>query len=298
MTAHEASVGPTTVRWRDDIEISVPPCLVVLYGAQLGRRITLGDEPITLGRSPGCDLVAEVDDVSREHCRILPYNDGYLLRDLGSTNGTWLDDRRIAGRRDAPLQSGARIRIGSLILKYLDGQDVEGLYHEEIYRLTIIDGLTGLHNRRYFEEFLDRELSRSERHDRPLCVAMFDLDGFKAVNDRYGHPGGDEVLRQLAETLRKTVRKECCLARLSGDEFVVVLPETTIEQARIFAERLRGSVASTPFQIADAPLHEDLTVSIGLAERSAETNDRATIVEAADFNLYRSKQAGRDRIHG
>ncbi len=294
----KATIQPTTVRWRDDIEISVSPCMVVIYGAQLGRRIPLGDEILTLGRSQNCDIVAEVDDISREHCRIVPHDGGYLLRDLGSTNGTWLDDRRIAGRRDAPLQSGARVRIGSLILKYLDGQDVEGLYHEEIYRLTIVDGLTGLHNRRYFEEFLDREIARSERHERPMSLVMFDLDGFKGINDRYGHPGGDELLQQLGETLRQTVRRESCLARMSGDEFAVVLPETTLEQARLFAERLRGAVETTRFRVAEAPLLEDLTISIGLADLTRERSDRSALIEAADFNLYRAKQAGKNCIDG
>ena len=294
----KAVIQATTVRWRDDIPISVSPCLVVIYGSQLGRRIPLGEESVTLGRSPSCDLVAEVDDVSREHCQIVPHGDGYLLRDLGSTNGTWLDDRRIAGRRDAPLGSGARIRIGSLILKYLDGQDVEGLYHEEIYRLTIVDGLTGLYNRRYFEEFLDREVSRAQRYERPLSLVMFDLDGFKGVNDRYGHPGGDELLQQLGQTLRDSTRQESCLARMSGDEFAVVLPESDLPQARLFAERLRGAVEATDFEVAERPLDSQLTISIGLTELTPERSDRAALIEAADFNLYRAKQGGRNRIDG
>jgi diguanylate cyclase (GGDEF)-like protein len=257
---------PTAIRWRNKIEVSVPPCLVVIYGAELGLRLALADQRVSLGRSPTCDLVVDVDDVSRNHCQIIPHDRGYLLRDLGSTNGTWLDDRNIESGEEAPLRSGARIRIGSLILKYLEGNDVEALYHEEIYRLTIVDGLTGLHNRRYFDEFLSREMARAERHERPLSLVLFDLDGFKAINDQHGHPGGDEVLQQFGEALLKTIRQESCLARMSGDEFAVVLPETTLAKARMFAERLRAAVESTDFRVADANLRDPLTISIGLAE--------------------------------
>ena len=140
---HESG-EPTAVRWRGEIHTSAPPCLVVIYGAELGRRLALGDEPVTLGRDPECDLVADVDEVSRTHCRLTPHDGAWYLTDLESTNGTWLDQERVVG--ETRLATGARIRIGNLILKFLEGGDVESLYHEEIYRLTILDGLTGLHS--------------------------------------------------------------------------------------------------------------------------------------------------------
>lgn len=292
----DSDSAPTLVRWRDEVRISVPPCLVVIYGAELGRRLELCDRSVVLGRSPSCDLVAELEDVSREHCRIEPRDGRYWLTDLGSTNGTWLEERRLDPGRETELPGGSRVRIGSLILKFLDGRDVEALYHEEIYRLTIVDGLTALCNRRYFEEFLAREVARWRRHRRPLALALFDLDELKAVNDRHGHPAGDGVLQQLAAEVRKTVRREACLARISGDEFAVALPETPIAAARIFAERLRTTVEFLTFRVGGEEV--TLTISVGLAEMSDALEDPAALVEEADRNLYRAKQEGRNRTHG
>lgn len=297
MPAREDHPGshPTAVRWRDEIRTSAPPCLVVIYGAELGRRLVLGDTPVTLGRDPGCDLVAEVDEVSREHCRLSPRAGTWYLSDLRSTNGTWIDDARV--ETETPLATGARIRIGNLILKFLEGGDVESLYHEEIYRLTILDGLTGLYNRRYFDEFLHRELARFRRYGQALSLVLLDVDDFKRINDTYGHPGGDAVLLQLAREVKSRVRQESCLARLAGDELAVVLPETTAPQARIFAERLRGFVDVASFRAGDVELGE-LTISLGLAEMEASLVDAGGLIEAADRNLYRAKAEGRNRVCG
>src|SRR5947208_12516043 len=106
------------------------------------------------------------------------------------------------------LKDGDYLRVGNWIFRYLTGGNVEAEYHEEIYRLTIIDALTGIHNKRYLLEFLDRELSRSARHHRPLALLLFDLDLFKAVNDEIGHLGGDFTLRELAGCLKNAIRKE------------------------------------------------------------------------------------------
>lgn len=288
-------LAPTAVRWRGEVEISRPPCLVVLYGAELGRRLELHGDPVTIGRNHSCDLVADVEDVSREHCRIVPREGGYALVDSGSTNGTFLGDEQLAPGVETPLEGGECIRIGSLILKFLDGGDIEALYHEEIYRLTIVDGLTGLNNRRFFDEFLAREAKRWQRYRRPFCLVLFDLDGFKGVNDEYGHPGGDSVLQQVSETVREMVRHEACLARLSGDEFGIALPETSLDQARIFAERLRGSVEQTTFWAGERKV-VGLTISLGVAELGEGRGDQVGLVEEADRRLYAAKEQGRNCV--
>ncbi len=295
MPIHDPEQAGTEVRWRDEIEVSTAPCLVVLSGAQLGHRLELHGRSVSLGRSPACDLVVDDDDVSREHCRIVPRDHGYVLLDAGSTNGTFVGDARLEPGVEVALEGGERIRLGSLILKFLDGCDIEALYHEEIYRLTIVDGLTGLHNRRYFDEFMRCEVVRWRRYRRPLSLVLFDLDGFKAVNDEYGHPAGDEVLQQVTHTVGQLVRQEACLVRLSGDEFGIGLPETTLDRARIFAERLRGAVEQASFRVGDRTL-EDLTISLGVAEMAEEFGDHAGFVEEADRRLYAAKQQGRNRV--
>ena len=293
----ESKPGKTAVRWRGEVEISRPPCLVVLYGAELGRRMELEQRTITIGRSSQCDLVADVDDVSRRHCQIVPRGEGYALIDLGSTNGTFLDGEKLQPRRESRLRGGETIRLGPLVLKFLNGRDIEALYHEEIYRLTIVDGLTGLHNRRYFEEFCVHEVARWRRYKRPLSMALLDLDGFKEVNDRFGHPAGDSVLQQLSGRLQRIVRQESCLSRIAGDEFGVILPETAKSQALLFARRVCELIDGTRFEANGRDLGE-LTVSIGVAEMGEGIEDAEALFEAADRNLYAAKQQGRNCVIG
>lgn len=291
----ELASQATVVRWRDEIRVEAAPCLVVLYGATLGRRLALDRPEVTIGRGRECDLVVELDDVSREHCRIVRHGGAHRVRDLDSTNGTWLNDRLLLPGHEEELVAGDRLRIGGLILKYLAGNDLEALYHEEIYRLTIVDALTGAYNRRYFEEFLEREIVRWRRHRRPLSLALFDVDGLKQMNDCHGHPVGDDALREVSACVRGQVRREACFARLSGDEFAVVLPETTLEAAGVFAERIRGSVEAIDLRARDERI--EVTISLGLAEHGFDVAGAAELLARADHHLYLAKQAGRNRIH-
>jgi diguanylate cyclase (GGDEF)-like protein len=157
----------------------------------------------------------------------------------------------------------------------------------DVERLATSDALTGLPNRRLFDDTLGREIARAKRSDAPLAVAVVDVDKFKAVNDEHGHQVGDEVLRQLAAALRQAVRAEALVARYGGEEFVVVMPDTTIDDAMVVAERLRVAAR----QVTAVPV----TISVGIAALSA-CGDRATIIGAADAALYRAKAAGRDRV--
>jgi diguanylate cyclase (GGDEF)-like protein len=294
MSTHALYTNKTVLRKGEELDAAMRPSLVVLYGAELGRRLELHDAPVVIGRGPNCDLVADVEDVSREHCCITPVGDGYELTDLGSTNGTFVNRKQLQAHTARRLAGGEKIRLGSLILKFLDGSDIEGLYHEEIYRLTILDGLTGLHNRRYFEEFMAREIARWERYQRPLAIVMFDIDDFKAVNDEYGHPAGDAVLQQLAQVVGGVMRQEVCFARLAGDEFAIGLPEVEISGALAVAERVRAAIEETVFDVAGRELN-GLTVSLGTAQMTEERGDLEGLIAAVDRKLYAAKEGGRNR---
>src|SRR6476469_3074216 len=144
-------------------------CVVHIYpkGSLLGRRYPLGDGSVLIGRNEDC-LVQNTDaSVSRYHARVELRDGTYHVTDLGSTNGTFVNN---VPRTDWPLDDGDYLRIGNCIYRFLAGGNVEAEYHEEIYRLTILDGLTQIHNGRYLNEFLAREVVRSQRHDRPLSV--------------------------------------------------------------------------------------------------------------------------------
>jgi two-component system cell cycle response regulator len=271
-------------------------CLVHIYptGVGMGTRYMLGDAPLIIGRDTDCDLKIEDPSVSRRHVRIQPGLDGHYAVDLQSTNGTFVNDRAATMYK---LKDGDYLRVGNWIFRYLTGGNVEAEYHEEIYRLTIIDGLTGVHNKRYFLEFLDRELARSARHKRPLSVTMLDIDYFKQINDQMGHLAGDYALRELTTCLKDAVRKEELLARYGGEEFALVLPETPREGAVLMAERLREIVAAHPFRFEDKPF--SMTVSLGVVSTEGDANMTPTeMISMADEKLYEAKNGGRNRVVG
>jgi diguanylate cyclase (GGDEF)-like protein len=270
-------------------------CLVHIYptGPTMGCRYPLSDRPLLLGRGEDCHIRLQDHSVSRRHARIEPTPEGFFVHDQHSTNGTFVNDRQLD--TSWLLQDGDYLRVGNCIYRYLAGGNVEAEYHEEIYRLTILDGLTQVHNRRYLTEFLDREVVRSQRHSRPLSVLMLDIDRFKGVNDTFGHLCGDFVLRELADIVKVEVRKEDVFARYGGEEFALVLVETPPAEAAGVAERIRETVAGHQFRFESTPLN--LTVSVGVATTSGDlTMTPAALLKTADENLYEAKRAGRNRV--
>lgn len=269
-------------------------CVVHIYptGPHMGQRTELGDYPLVLGRANDCEIRIGDHSVSRRHARIQPSADGYYAVDLQSTNGTYVNDAPIAMQK---LKDGDYLRVGNCIYRFLTGGNVEAEYHEEIYRLTIIDGLTDIHNKRYFLEFLDREVARSIRYDRPLSLVMFDLDRFRLINEDLGHLGGDFTLRELAARIKGTIRKEELFARYGGEEFAVVLPETPTAGAEVLAGRLARVVNQSPFQFDDKTF--TVTISAGIATTCGEKDmTTAELIRRADEKLYRAKHEGRNRV--
>jgi two-component system, cell cycle response regulator len=269
-------------------------CVVHIYptGPGMGTRYALADNPVVLGRGNDCDIRINDHSVSRRHARIQPGADGYYAVDLQSTNGTFVND---VPASICKLKDGDYLRVGNCIYRFLAGGNVEAEYHEEIYRLTIIDALTDIHNKRYLLEFLDRELSRSARYGRPLALVMFDLDKFKNINDELGHLGGDFTLREVAAVVKRTVRKEELFARYGGEEFVIVLPETDLEGGVQAAERIRQQIERHSFQYEGKAF--PVSVSVGVAATDGSDNlAPLQLIGRADEKLYQAKNAGRNRV--
>ncbi len=165
---------------------------------------------------------------------------------------------------------------------------------KELESLVMQDGLTRLLNRRAFDDRLEDEHKRSRRYNQPLALIMLDIDHFKQVNDQYGHPTGDEILRQMAVLLQSNVREIDAVARYGGEEMAIILPTTDIIHARALAERIRRSIARNEFSIAGKAFH--ITVSIGLAVLPDHALSPTQLVDAADQALYNAKHQGRDQV--
>lgn len=271
-------------------------CLVHIYptGAELGARYQLGKDPVVLGRDDNCDISVNDDSVSRRHACITPSPQGHVVMDLQSTNGTFVNDVRVTQQL---LKDGDYLKVGNGIYRFLAGGNIEAEYHEEIYRLTIVDALTDIHNKRYFLDFLGRQLSLATRYARPLALAIFDIDRFKSVNDQLGHLGGDATLRELAHRVKKAVRKDDLFARYGGEEFAIVMPETIRKDALQVAEQLRRLVERHPFEYAG---HQyKVTISVGVSASTGEEWLAASeLIRQADENLYQAKRQGRNRVVG
>jgi two-component system cell cycle response regulator len=268
-------------------------CLVIIYSPDehnFGKRQVLGSEALRIGRERGNQIVLPSDSVSRRHCRIDLRKTGWFIKDLGSTNGTYVNDELV---EEYQLRRGDQVKVGDTIFKYLSGQDVEAQYHETIYRMTIMDGLTNVHNKRYLLETLERELPRAQRHQRPLSLCMFDLDHFKQVNDTFGHIAGDYVLKEVASSVRSRLRPDDIIARYGGEEFAVLLPETDLAGCNVIAEELRRLVAERTFEFEGERI--PVTISIGCTQLKGE-DDPIKFVKGADGKLYEAKRAGRNRV--
>ena len=161
---------------------------------------------------------------------------------------------------------------------------------ESLTSLATTDALTGLHNRRYFHETLAREVARAQRYDRQLALIVFDLDEFKAINDRIGHLSGDAVLAETAERVRDVVRSADIACRVGGDEFAVILPESSTADADQLYHRLRGAVSSRPVGQAGR-----LSLSAGIADLLPD-DDPTRFFERADEALYRAKELGKGQV--
>jgi diguanylate cyclase (GGDEF)-like protein len=206
--------------------------------------------------------------------------------------------RRLVREKAARRQAEAIAEEKSRDL-YLKSQELEKVLAEEsrlkteLERLSLTDALTGLDNRRSFDIAALHQVRVAIRHRRPLSLLMLDIDYFKKVNDTYGHAMGDSVLVRLAQVFRQHVRTMDLPARLGGEEFCLLLPETEMDDARLIAERLRLAIAAETFQ-ANNQLFA-VTVSIGIAGCSGEGDSLEGLLSRSDQALYRAKQTGRNR---
>ncbi len=186
-------------------------------------------------------------------------------------------------------------RVKALLAKksYLDRLHA---HYEQALSSAISDGLTGLYNQTYFKKYLELELKRSLRQNYPTSLLMLDLDDFKGLNDRFGHPAGDKVLQEFARLIREAIREVDLAARYGGEEFAVVLPYSDAQGARVVAERILTALRDLRLTGEMGADHEMITASIGIAACPASARDARALIQMADTMLYRAKQNGKNRV--
>lgn len=167
---------------------------------------------------------------------------------------------------------------------------------EQLRTLAVTDGLTNVYNYRYFREYLGQEFRRAERHKLVVSLVMMDIDFFKNYNDTHGHLAGDEVLRQVAQLMKKNTRSIDVVARYGGEEFVLVLPETNKNAAKIVAEKVRMLIETHAFPHKPKQANGHLTVSVGVATFPDDAKTSDGLIQCADQRLYRAKAEGRNRV--
>ena len=268
--------------------------LIVISGRAIGKMFKLAGDEMLVGRSPDAHVFLDDDGVSRRHARIERTDAGALaLVDLQSTNGTWLGGRRIDRH---VLEDGDKFQIGpATVLRFSYQDALEEQFQQQLYESATRDGLTGLYNKRFFLDRLEQEFGYGVRHRTPLSLILFDIDHFKQVNDTCGHPVGDAVLEELAARVSDLLRVEDIFCRYGGEEFAIIMRESSPDKAYRAAERVRRAVASRPF-VHDGRSHA-ITISAGVATLDG-TNlpSSAALIAEADRHLYAAKQAGRNRV--
>jgi two-component system cell cycle response regulator len=247
-----------------------------------------------IGRGQVCDLPLDDSALSRRHCRLMKAADALWVEDLGSSNGTFVDGHLVQGRQQ--VAEGARIHIGRHTVLSLSLQDqLQQNASRQLYESSMRDPLTGMHNRRYLDQRLREEFAYAARHSAPLTLTVVDIDHFKRVNDTWGHPAGDAVLRHVAAVLQRVLRKEDVAARFGGEEFAALTRTTGREGARAFAERIRKRIEDSACSVDRNLILVTVSVGSATVEPPAVYENAAALMAAADQALYRAKANGRNR---
>jgi diguanylate cyclase (GGDEF)-like protein len=271
--------------------VAVPTGLIVIiHGSDAGVQYELHDHALTIGRENTADLHLSDPAAADAHARLTYEHGQWVLHDLGSEPGTFVNNERVS---EYVLRDGDRIRIGRSILKLLASGDLEKRAIDELFRVENLDGLTQASNSDTFMAMVQRDVLHARRYGRPLSLIWLDVDGFRRLNASHGEPMGNLVLQQLTTRLRGMLRKQDFLARVSDDEFAILMPATSIEEAEQTAEKLRVAVEAEQLKFGTLALR--VTVSGGVTTLSGDEDGRL-IVERAKQGMSEAQAAGGNRL--
>ncbi len=266
------------------------PSLVVLAGNAVGQRVPL-ERTLLIGRDPGADVALTDAQVSWHHAIIEDRGDGWALIDLGSTNGTSVNNERVSER---PLAPRDIIVIGGTVMRFELHDGIEQQYNEFVERLLTVDDLSGLLVRRKFDAELGLMLESGRQTVHPLGLLVMDLDGIKPINDTHGHLFGAYVIGEAGRVIGQIVGNRGMASRFGGDEFIAALPDCGIEAAAAVGEEIRLAIAGHAFEREGVRLTPGISIGVAAFPESAE--DAESLFQCADEALYRAKHGGKNRV--
>ncbi len=267
--------------------------LIVLAGSSVGEMYKITDQSTVIGRGQQADIQVIDEGISRRHAEIMHRGDEIIIRDLGSTNGTYCNGDKIS---EHTLTDGDKIQVGSTtILKFTFHDSLDESFQRQMYESALRDGLTKIFNKKYFLDRLESEFAYAVRHRTPLSLVMFDIDHFKRINDTHGHLAGDYALSTLAKIVSDKIRQEDVFARYGGEEFAVICRGIDLAGALAFGERIRRCVDGQAFVYNGIDIK--VTVSVGVAAvPEVGMKEPQELIGSADDALYQAKRQGRNRV--
>lgn len=274
-----------------------PPALVLLVGpaASVGRQWPIEDTDIIVGRSPNANIFVDDRSVSKFHAKVILSGGDVSLVDLESTNKTFVNGKVLPPLQPIQLRNNDQIKTGNIIFKFLERGSIETVASAQAFDRALTDALTEIANRGALESKAPEFFKRASLLGFPLSLLIFDIDKFKNVNDTYGHPAGDYVLKEVAHVVKsKLIRGNDFFARAGGEEFCLLLAGSELKQAEEVAERIRATIEAQEFIFEGTKI--PITISIGVAGYDPSDTQWTDIYDRADKALYHSKNSGRNCV--
>ncbi|MBX7231785.1 MAG: GGDEF domain-containing protein [Bdellovibrionales bacterium] len=274
-----------------------PPSLVLLVGPvnSVGRQWPIEDTDRIVGRAPSSHIYVDERSLSKSHAKLVLSAGDTSIVDLESTNKTLINGKQIPPLQPQKLKNNDQIKMGNVIFKFLERGSIETVASAQTYDRSQTDALTGIANRGALNARAVELFKRSALLGIPFSLIVFDIDKFKSVNDTYGHPAGDYVIKEIATVVRdKLIRENDFFARIGGEEFILVLLGSTLQTAQEVAERVRHTIEANLFFFENQKL--TITVSAGVSSNKDSDKNWEGIYDRADKALYQAKNSGRNKV--
>lgn len=268
-------------------------CLIIIRGTPQGKRYEVSADSMFIGRDVSAEIQLNDPNASRKHAQIIKEGDAVKLKDNGSTNGTFVNDKQI--KETVTLRKEDMIKIGNTILKFLPAGELEIFYLGTLESAAHTDPLTKVYNKGYIMESLEAEFKRAKALHQDFSLVILDLDHFKKINDTHGHDAGDFVLKEVCNLVRtKILPKNAIFGRFGGEEFLILLPTTALEAATQLGEAIRSGLEKHAFVYEGKRM--PVTASIGVAEIALDVDSHTALFKLADKAVYQAKHGGRNQV--